>query len=203
MAYFRLAKSLFNALHNKRSTHSMTEETHKTEEQEINPESSENSNTAEPAEEQNTDDVTELKQEVGELKEKYLRLYSEFDNYKKRTTKERIELFKTAGQDIMTALLPVLDDFDRTMKSLEQNGDLQALREGVQLVHHKFRTILEQQGLSAFSAINEDFDPDLHEAITNIPAPNEEMKGKVIDEVEKGYKLNDKLIRFAKVVVGE
>lgn len=181
----------------------MTEEVNKTDAQEQNPEITENETITENSETEQTDEITELKQEIGELKEKYLRLYSEFDNYKKRTTKERIELFKTAGQDIMTSLLPVLDDFDRTMKSLEQNGDLNALKEGVSLVHHKFRNILEQQGLSAFSAINETFDPDVHEAITNIPAPNEDMKGKVLDEVEKGYKLNDKLIRFAKVVVGE
>lgn len=181
----------------------MTEEVNKTESQEQNPEITENETITENSETEQTDEITELKQEIGELKEKYLRLYSEFDNYKKRTTKERIELFKTAGQDIMTSLLPVLDDFDRTMKSLEQNGDLNALKEGVSLVHHKFKNILEQQGLSAFSAINETFDPDVHEAITNIPAPNEDMKGKVLDEVEKGYKLNDKLIRFAKVVVGE
>lgn len=181
----------------------MTEEINKPETQEANIETPENETNIESTEISQEDETIELKQEIGELKEKYLRLYSEFDNYKKRTTKERIELFKTAGQDIMTSLLPVLDDFERTMKSLEQNGDLNALREGVTLVHHKFRNILEQQGLSAFSAINETFNPDIHEAITNIPAPNEELKGKVLDEVEKGYKLNDKLIRFAKVVVGE
>ena len=148
-------------------------------------------------------EVDELKQEVGELKDKYIRLYSEFDNYKKRTTKERIELFKTAGQDILTSLLPIIDDFERTMKSTEYLEDLKAIKEGIKLVYNKFNNTLEQQGLKAFSAINEVFDADIHEAITNIPAPNNKMKGKVMDEVEKGYKLHDKVIRFAKVVVGE
>ncbi len=141
--------------------------------------------------------------ELQEMKDKFLRLYSEFDNYKKRTSKERLELFKTAGQDIITSLLPVLDDFDRTMKVLDGSNDIQAIKEGIQLVHSKFKGILEHQGLQSFSAINQEFDADLHEAITNIPAPTDDMKGKVIDEVEKGYKLHDKLIRFAKVVVGE
>ncbi|MBP7511318.1 MAG: nucleotide exchange factor GrpE [Bacteroidia bacterium] len=148
-------------------------------------------------------EVDELKQEVGELKDKYIRLYSEFDNYKKRTTKERIELFKTAGQDILTSLLPIIDDFERTMKSTETSEDLKAIKEGISLVYNKFNNTLEQQGLKAFSAINQVFDADIHEAITNIPAPNAKMKGKVLDEVEKGYKLHDKVIRFAKVVVGE
>ena len=166
-------------------------------------ESQEQSPTNEEDSKEEISEVDELKQEIGELKDKYIRLYSEFDNYKKRTTKERIELFKTAGQDILTSLLPIIDDFERTMKSTESSDDLKAIKEGIKLVYNKFNTTLEQQGLKAFSAINQEFDADIHEAITNIPAPNAKMKGKVLDEVEKGYKLHDKVIRFAKVVVGE
>lgn len=152
---------------------------------------------------ENPSDEQEIKDEMHEYRDKYIRLYSEFDNYKKRNAKERIELFKTAGQDILTALLPVLDDFDRTIKSTENAQDLEAIKEGIKLVYNKLYHILEQKGLKSFSAVNQAFDADLHEAITNIPAPNDDMKGKVIDEVEKGYMLNDKVIRFAKVVVGE
>lgn len=150
-----------------------------------------------------TSDEQDIKDEMDEYRDKYIRLYSEFDNYKKRNAKERIELFKTAGQDILTALLPVLDDFDRTMKSTENAQDLEAIKEGIKLVYHKLNHILEQKGLKSFTAVNTEFNPDIHEAITNIPAPSEDMKGKVLDEVEKGYMLNDKVIRFAKVVVAE
>ena len=170
---------------------------------EIKKENEENIVKDENVEENATESQDELKQEIRELKDKYIRLYSDFNNYKKRTTKERIELFKTAGQDILTSLLPIIDDFERTMKSTESSDDLKAIKEGIKLVYNKFNTTLEQQGLKAFSAINQEFDADIHEAITNIPAPNAKMKGKVLDEVEKGYKLHDKVIRFAKVVVGE
>jgi molecular chaperone GrpE len=148
-------------------------------------------------------EVTELKQQVEELNDKYLRLVAEFDNFKKRNAKERIELFKTAGQDVIQSLLPVLDDFERAVKQMETAKDINAVKQGVVLIQEKLKSILESKGLKAMNSIGEDFDVEHHEAITEIPAPTEEMKGKVVDEVEKGYKLYDKIIRFAKVIVGK
>jgi molecular chaperone GrpE len=143
-----------------------------------------------------------LKEENAALNDKYLRLFAEFDNYKRRTQKERVELLQTAGKDIIVALLPILDDFDRANKATEHAVEVGPIKEGVQLVHTKLKNLLAQKGLKDMESINLPFDTDLHEAITKIPAPNENMKGKVIDELEKGYTLNDKVIRFAKVVVG-
>jgi molecular chaperone GrpE len=142
-------------------------------------------------------------EQINELNDKYLRLYSEFDNYRKRTSKERLELFKTAGQDILTDLLPVLDDFDRAMQNMDSSDDTEAIQTGINLIYSKFKSILENKGLKNFKSIETEFDPEVHEAITKIPAPNKKLKGKVVDEIEKGYMLNDKVIRFAKVVVGE
>jgi len=141
--------------------------------------------------------------QINELNDKYLRLYSEFDNYRKRTSKERLELFKTAGQDILTDLLPVLDDFDRAMQNMDSSDDTEAIQTGINLIYSKFKSILGNKGLKNFKSIETEFDPEVHEAITKIPAPNKKLKGKVVDEIEKGYMLNDKVIRFAKVVVGE
>ena len=149
------------------------------------------------------DELEILRDENEELKDKYLRLYSDFDNYKRRTNKERIEMFKMAGQDILKSLIPVMDDFDRAEKAFETSTDATSLAEGLKLVSSKFKSTLENQGLKAYNSIGEPFDADIHEAITNIPAPSDDLKGKVVDEIEKGYKLNDKVIRFAKVVVGE
>ncbi len=143
-----------------------------------------------------------LQQEVAALNDKYLRLFAEFDNYKRRTQKERVELLQTAGKEVVVSLLPVLDDFDRANKAMENATDVTPILEGVALVHHKLKSVLAQKGLKEMESKNTVFDTDLHEAITKIPAPNEELKGKVIDELEKGYTLNDKVIRFAKVVVG-
>jgi molecular chaperone GrpE len=143
-----------------------------------------------------------LKLENAALNDKYLRLFAEFDNFKRRTQKERVELLQTAGKDVIISMLPVLDDFDRANKATENATDISAIREGVQLVHSKLKNILVQKGLKEMESINTPFDTDLHEAITKIPAPTDELKGKVIDELEKGYTLNDKVIRFAKVVVG-
>lgn len=143
-----------------------------------------------------------LKEENAALNDKYLRLFAEFDNYKRRTQKERVELLQTAGKDVIVSLLTVLDDFDRANKAAESAVEVGPIKEGVQLVHHKLKNLLAQKGLKEMESINTPFDTDLHEAITKIPAPNEDMKGKVIDELEKGYTLNDKVIRFAKVVVG-
>lgn len=142
-------------------------------------------------------------EKYNELNDKYLRLYSEFDNYRKRTSKERLELFKTAGQDILTDLLPVMDDFERALQNMDKKADVKSVRKGVDLIYNKFKSTLENKGLKHFKSIEKEFDPEIHDAITKIPAPSSKLKGKVVDEVEKGYMLNEKVIRFAKVVVGE
>jgi molecular chaperone GrpE len=141
-------------------------------------------------------------EKVEELNDRYLRLYSEFDNYRKRTQRERAELLKTAGEDIYKNMLPLLDDIERALKSNEKAVDIKAVNEGLSLIHNKFSAALKHKGLEPILAIGQPFNVDLHEAITNAPAPSEDMKGKVIDEVEKGYTLNGKVIRFSKVVVG-
>lgn len=138
--------------------------------------------------------------ELAELKDQHRRLYAEFDNFRKRSMKERLELIKTAGSDTIISLLPVLDDFDRAIKALETVPE-GPLKDGVNLIHQKLISILQHKGLTAMQSIGEDFNTDLHEAVTNIPA-GEEKVGKVVDELEKGYMLNDKVIRYAKVVVG-
>jgi molecular chaperone GrpE len=143
-----------------------------------------------------------LQQENSVLNDKYLRLFAEFDNYKRRTQKERVELLQTAGKDVVVSLLPVLDDFERALKATENATEVNAIREGVMLVQSKLKGILSQKGLKEMESIHTAFDTDIHEAITKIPAPTDDLKGKVVDELEKGYTLNDKVIRFAKVVVG-
>jgi molecular chaperone GrpE len=143
-----------------------------------------------------------LQAELEEQKDKYIRLFAEFDNFKKRNAKERYELMQTAGRDVLTSLLDVLDDCDRAEKQLQASEDEQ-LKTGVQLVFNKLRTTLQSKGLKVMEAVNTEFDVEKHEAITEIPAPTEELKGKVVDEITKGYYLNDKIIRFAKVVVGK
>jgi molecular chaperone GrpE len=143
-----------------------------------------------------------LKAEVAEWQNKHLRLYAEFDNFKRRTSKERLELLQIAGKDVIVDLLPVLDDFERAQKSMETATDIEAVKEGVKLVHHKLKNTLANKGLKEMEAKGKEFNPDVHEGITNIPAPSIDLKGKVIDELEKGYYLNDKVIRFAKVIIG-
>jgi len=147
--------------------------------------------------------VEKLQQELEEQKDKYLRLFAEFDNYKRRSSKERIELIQTAGKEVITDMLDVLDDCDRAEKQLQTSNDIKQIKEGIQLIFNKFRNKLQSKGLKAMESLNKDFDVEKHEAITEIPAPTEALKGKVLDEVQKGYYLNDKLIRFAKVVVGK
>jgi molecular chaperone GrpE len=148
-----------------------------------------------------TNPVELIKAELAVANDKYLRLYSDFENYKKRYQKERIDLIKTAGSDIITSLLPVLDDFERAVNSMEKNTDLNALKEGVLLIQNKLKTILLQRGLTAIDSLNKEFDTDLHEAVTSIPV-DDSKKGLVVDELEKGYLLNEKVLRHAKVVVG-
>ena len=141
--------------------------------------------------------------ELGEMKDKYLRLAAEFDNFRRRTAQERLEERQTAGRDLMTSLLDVLDDCDRAEKVLAGDQDPETMKEGVRLVFQKLRSLLEGRGLKQMEVLEQDFDVDLHEAIAEVPAPTEALKGKVMDQVQKGYKLNDKIIRFAKVVVGK
>ena len=148
-------------------------------------------------------DSERLETELAETRDKYLRLVAEFDNFRKRTSKEKLELIQTAGKEVIGALLEVLDDADRAQKQLGTAADISTAREGLKLVFNKLRSILQAKGLKPMESIGSDFDPDKHEAITEIPAPTADMKGKVLDEVEKGYYLNDKIIRFAKVVVGK
>ncbi|MFA6276129.1 MAG: nucleotide exchange factor GrpE [Pedobacter sp.] len=143
-----------------------------------------------------------LQQENSALNDKYLRLFAEFDNYKRRTQKERVELLQTAGKDVVVSLLPVLDDFERALKATENATEVSAIRDGIMLVQTKLKSILSQKGLKEMESMHTAFDTDMHEAITKIPAPSDDLKGKVVDELEKGYTLNDKVIRFAKVVVG-
>ncbi len=148
------------------------------------------------------DALEKMRAELEEQKDKYLRLFAEFDNFKRRNAKEKIELIQTAGKDVIISLLEVLDDCDRAEKQMEESGDAAANKEGVLLVFNKLRNTLQSRGLKTMESINTDFDVEKHEAITEIEA-SEKQKGKVVDEIMKGYYLNDKLIRFAKVVVGK
>lgn len=145
----------------------------------------------------------ELTRQLNESNDKYTRLVAEFDNYKKRTSKERIDLIQNAGQNVIKNLLPILDDFDRALTSMATAQDIQSVKEGVELVNNKLRKTLSNEGLKEMEVIGQPFDADYHEAITTIPAPTEDLKNKVIDVVEKGYFLNEKVIRFAKVVIGQ
>ncbi|MEM9679663.1 MAG: nucleotide exchange factor GrpE [Bacteroidota bacterium] len=146
----------------------------------------------------------QLQDELSAEKDKFMRLFAEFENYKKRTNKERLELFKTASQDVMVAMLPVLDDFERALSHIEDDKEAEDLRKGVLLIYQKLLSTLEQKGLSAITVKQGDaFNADDHEAVTQIPAPSEDLKGKIIDVIEKGYKLGDKIIRFPKVVIGQ
>lgn len=154
------------------------------------------------AEEETISKEEQLQEELGKEKDKFLRLFAEFENFKKRTSKERMELFKTAGQEIMTSMLPVMDDFDRALKEIAKTEEKELLK-GVELISTKFRETLKNKGLEEVAVeAGETFDAEIHEAVTQIPAPEESLKGKIIDVIEKGYKLGDRIIRHPKVVVG-
>lgn len=144
----------------------------------------------------------DLEAKIAELNDKYLRLYSEFDNYRKRTIKEKSDIIRSAGEDVFKAIIPTIDDFERAIKANETVTDAEPIKEGMVLIYNKLKSACVSKGLEAMESINKPFDADLMEAITHIPSPSEDMKGKVIDEVEKGYKLGEKVIRFAKVVIG-
>lgn len=148
-------------------------------------------------------EVEKLKLEKSELNDKYLRLFAEFQNYKRRTAKEKMEIIQTAGRDVIKSILPVLDDFNRAKKAADDDESIEAFSEGVQLVYEKLHHTMKAQGLKVVESNGEVFNADIHEAITEIPAPTEELKGKVMDTVESGYSLNDIIIRYPKVVVGK
>lgn len=156
--------------------------------------------TSELKEERSPEEV--LAAEVAEFKDKYLRLYSEFDNFRKRTMKEKSEFFQTANKDMILEIIPILDDFERAISSNEKADDITVVKEGFKLLFDKFSKTLERKGVKVMEAQGAEFDTELHEAITQIPAPSEDLKGKVVDVIEKGYHLGDKVIRYAKVVIG-
>lgn len=149
------------------------------------------------------DEMEKLQGEIQEQKDKYLRLFADFENFKRRNAKERIELIQTAGKEVITSMLDVLDDCDRAEKQIQTSQDVNQIKEGIQIVFNKLRSTLQSRGLRAMESINTEFDVEKHEAITEIPAPTKDLQGKVLDEVTKGYYLNDKIIRHAKVVVGK
>ncbi len=156
-----------------------------------------------PKVDENAAELELLKTQLSESTDKLLRLNAEFDNYRKRTLKEKMELTKNAGEGVLKNLLPVVDDFERGLKSLGEASDLAAVKEGIELIYNRFLEFLSKNGVKEIDAIGLDFDTDIHEAITKIPSPSEDQKGKVIDCTEKGYFLHDKVMRYAKVVVGE
>ena len=164
----------------------------------------ENSTETAPAEEAAPlSELDQLKADLADQKDKYLRLMAEFENFRRRTAKERLDLIQTAGKDVIVSMLEVMDDCDRAEKQLNSADDIALQREGIQLVFNKVRSTLQARGLTAMESVDKDFNVELHEAITEIPVTDNAKKGKVVDEVTKGYFLNDKIIRFAKVVVGK
>lgn len=186
---------------NKKDINEEIEETPATDQETVQEEST-------PSSEENSEAKEEpakptIEEELEMYKDKHLRMYSEFENFRRRSAKERIELMQNAGQEIITALLPILDDFDRAKTANENSEDLEAIKEGMELIYNKIFTMLSQKGLKPMEAQGKDFNSDDYEAIAKIPAPSEDLKGKVIDVTEKGYYLNNKIIRHAKVVVGE
>ncbi|MDE3255724.1 MAG: nucleotide exchange factor GrpE [Bacteroidota bacterium] len=169
----------------------------------LTPEEQEQTTSTADAAAPEQDEVAALQAALEASKDQYVRLMAEFENFRKRTAKERLELFQTAGKDIIQSLLEVVDDMHRAEQQIEAAADVQALKEGVALVFSKLKSTLQHKGVKEMEAKGMEFNPDLHEAITEIPAPTEELKGKVVDVLERGYYMNDKLIRFAKVVVGK
>jgi len=168
-----------------------------------NGEASEKTETIEEVKSEVVDPAAELQKQLDEAKDKYVRLSAEFDNYRKRTQREKMDLIKYGSEDVIKSILPLVDDFDRAIKHSETAKDVEAMRQGLVLIQGKFKDFLKSSGVQEIEAMGQDLDTDMHEAITKIPAPEEQLKGKIVDVVEKGYKLNDKVIRFSKVVIGE
>lgn len=219
MAIKLLCKSMFKRFNKKKNMENNLNEENKaafTEENITKENNSENTNSDNPEnlsintdehqknenEPSNNDSQEEFRIKFLEMNDKYLRLYSEFENFRRRTSKERLELINTAGEEIIKAVLPVVDDFERALKSIDNTEDKAAIKEGIDLIYNKLYHILNSKGLEPMNSMHEQFNADLHEAITQIPAEKEEWKGKVVDEIEKGYLLKGKVIRYAKVVVG-
>ena len=148
-------------------------------------------------------ELEELGYKMSEINDKYMRLSAEFDNYRKRTLKEKAELIKTAGGTVLADILPVVDDFERAMQSMENTDDVSAMKDGVNLIFNKFKDFIKSKGIVEIGALHQEFDTDYHEALTKIPAPDKKLKGKVVDVIQKGYRIEEKVIRYSKVVVGE
>lgn len=181
-----------------------TEELHETENvQKESVKEKDGADGSHPEGKKEDEEIQELRQKLTELNDKYLRLSAEFDNYRKRTLKERMELTRNAGEEVLSKILPVMDNFERALKSMETADDVPALREGVELIYSNFKDFLSQNGVKEMECLHTDFDPEVQEAVTKIPAPSGDLKGKVVDCIQKGYTLHDKVIRFPKVVVGE
>lgn len=169
--------------------------------EEMNEENANSQENSDVQEEVNSEPTAEEK--YAELNDKFIRIHAEFDNYRKRTNKEKVDIIGNASASVLKDLIPVIDDFERAIQNNENNDDIDSVKEGFVLIYNKFLNILKSRGLTPMDAIGQDFNPDIHEAIANVPAPKKKQKGKVMDAVEKGYMLNDKVIRFAKVVVGQ
>lgn len=194
----------------KEHQHNNTEETSAENQQNTQPNEENNAEQADQNAEIATDNTenaagysAKLEEKLAEANDKYMRLAAEFDNYRKRTLKERMDMMKYGGEDVIKDLLPILDDLDRNAQAMEKTDDIKIVREGISLIQNKLLQILQQKGLSEVEAQGQEMDTDLHDAVTTIPAPDSMLKGKVVDVIQKGYKLSDKVIRHAKVVVGE
>ncbi len=197
---------MVNKSKNADNQHSKKIEVEETQNQEQAQEKPEEKETVEETEEEEKEEPKKeptAEEKLAELQDRYLRLSAEYDNFRKRTLKEKIDLQKSANENLLEAILPVADDFDRAMQSVDEAKDIEAVKEGLKLISGKFSSFLNQQGIKEIEALKKDFDTDLHEAITKIPAPSKKLKGKVVDVVQKGYFLNDKVLRFSKVVIGE
>ncbi|MFV0182990.1 nucleotide exchange factor GrpE [Empedobacter falsenii] len=197
---------LFDSIRNKKTNKNMSDQNihEELENENIQENVQETENTVEQPQEETSgkSELDIIKEQLAKEKDQYLRLFAEFDNYKKRTSRERMDIFKTANKEVITSLLPVLDDFGRALTQIEKSGD-DSLHQGVELINNKLIETLRGKGLKQMEVNpGDDFNTDLHEAITQIPAPTEELKGKIVDIVETGYLLNDVVVRYAKVVVG-
>lgn len=170
---------------------------------EVDNEPHKNSKKVKFGKDKSAEKIEELEDALAQKNDQLLRLHAEFDNYRKRTLKEKMELTKSAGESLLLNILPVIDDFERALKAMETATEITPVKDGVDLIYKRFSDFIKTNGIKEIESIEQDFDTDLHEAITKIPAPTEELKGKVIDVIQKGYTLNDKVIRFAKVVIGE
>lgn len=160
-------------------------------------------NTTETSTDENAKKLQELQAKYNELNEKYVRLFSEFDNFRRRTIKEKADLLRSAGEDVLKDILPVWDDFDRAKKAMQASENITSAKEGFDLIYNKFIDALKKKGVEEMQCIGQEFNPDLHEAITEVPAPTEDLKGKIVDVVEKGYFFNGKILKYAKVIVGK